>query len=231
MSATTAVLLLQQNELFRDLPPAALDKIAALARRRHFSAGEIIFLQGDPGDSLYGVVSGSVRITAGGADGKHIQLNAFAAGECFGEIALLDGDPRSGTATAESDTELIVIERSPLLVLLDNEPQLSRHLITVLCRRLRQTARLAEDAVLQGVPARLAKRLLELGTGSADQDEAGFQVKVTQGQLAQSLGTSRQIVNRYLQEWSRQGIVESSRGCVRIRDIEALRTAGQADGD
>ncbi|MGI9331320.1 MAG: Crp/Fnr family transcriptional regulator [Gammaproteobacteria bacterium] len=228
MSANTARLLLQQNELFHDLPPTALDKITALAHRRHFADGEIIFLKGDPGDSLYGVIAGGIRITSGGADGKQVQLNAFEPGECFGEIALLDGDPRTGTATAEGDTELMVIQRAPLFALLDKEPQLGRHLIALLCQRLRQTARLAEEAILGDVPARLARHLLDLAGYREGNAHEAVEIKVTQANLAQALGTSRQYVNQHLQEWSRQGFLTISRGRIHLRDLAALEAASRA---
>jgi len=134
-------------------------------------------MRGDPGDSLYAVVTGRVRISASGPGGKEVFLNIMEAGDAFGEIALLDGSPRTATATAMARTELMIVQRGPFFALLRTEPQLAAHLIQLLCRRVRWTAEMMEDSALLSVPARLAKRLLSLarlhGTAHTDWNEVG----------------------------------------------------------
>ena len=107
--------MLQRSPLFRGLQPQALERIAELAVQRGYRSGEIIFSQGDPGDALYGVVTGKVRISAGAADGREIFLNILEAGDTFGEIALLDGGIRTASAVTMAPSELVSIRRDHFL--------------------------------------------------------------------------------------------------------------------
>ena len=119
-------------------------------------------MRGDPGDSLCGVVSGRVRISASRAGGREVFLNIMGPGDAFGEVGLMDGKPGTASATALAPTELIIIRRERFLELLRGEPTLAMHLIQLLCERVRWTAQLTEDSALLGVPARIATRLLSL---------------------------------------------------------------------
>ena len=161
--ALAASTILERNRLFRGLSPQTIQQIASLSVRRPYPMGAIIFSQGDPGDALYGVVTGKVRISASAPDGKEMFLNIMEPGDTFGEIALLDGNPRTATASATAPAELLVIMRDPFLTLLQREQGLSIHLLRLLCQRIRWTSGLAEESALLGVPARLARRLLSLG--------------------------------------------------------------------
>jgi CRP/FNR family transcriptional regulator, cyclic AMP receptor protein len=188
-----------------------------------YDEGTVIFMRGDPGDSLCGVVSGRVRISASRPGGKEVFLNILSPGDSFGEIALLDGKSRTATATAIVRTELSVIQRDPFLDVLDSEPQLARHLIKLLCARVRWTAQLTEDSALLGVPARLAKQLLNLTDLHGRVTPGGIKLALSQEDLAQFLGVSRQIVNQHLRTWKASGWLESGRGSVTVRDIRSLQ--------
>src|SRR5579862_7594219 len=142
--ALAANVILERNRLFRGLSPATIQQIAALSTRRPFAEGSIVFSQGDPGDALYGVVTGRVRISASAPDGKEMFLNIMEPGDTFGEIALLDGNARTATASATALSELLIIARDPFLGLLQREPTLSVHLLRLLCQRIRWTSGLAE---------------------------------------------------------------------------------------
>lgn len=214
-----ANLIVERNSLFRGLPRETRVRIAALAVRRGYEEGTVIFMRGDPGDSLCGVATGRVRISASGPGGKEVFLNIMEPGDAFGEIALLDGSPRTATATAMAPTELIVIPRDAFSALLQSQPQLAAHLIQLLCRRVRWTAELMEDTALLSVPARLAKRLLSLASAPGH----GAKVALSQEELAQFLGLSRQIVNQHLQAWRAQGWLALGRGSITVVDAEALR--------
>jgi CRP/FNR family transcriptional regulator, cyclic AMP receptor protein len=220
ISAKTVV---ERDSLFRGLPKATLARIAALGLRRVYEKGALVFMRGDPGDSLCGVVSGRVRISASVPGGKEIFLNIIDPGDCFGEIALLDGQPRTATATAMVRTELIVFRRDQFLALLSTEPQLAAHLIRLLCRRVRWTAQLMEDSALLSVPARIAKRLLSLAR-LQDADSPGEAIKLTlsQEELAQFLSVSRQVVNQHLQVLKAKGWIRSGRGHVTLCNAQAL---------
>jgi CRP/FNR family cyclic AMP-dependent transcriptional regulator len=226
----TARAVLRSNRLLRDLPDGALDLLAALAIRRSVGRGARIFAEGDPGDSLLGIVAGQVRISASTPDGREIFLNILEPGDSLGEIAVLDGEPRTATADALTDVELFVIRRPDLLVLISQEPRLAMHLIALLCRRLRWTSELIEEAAFLPAGARLASRLLKLGAEHGRPAGGGITLHISQAELAAFLNVSRQVVNQQLQAWRRQGWVALGRGRVVILDPEGLRSAARGGG-
>jgi CRP/FNR family transcriptional regulator, cyclic AMP receptor protein len=226
--AITAKTVVERDSLFRGLPKTTLARIAALGSRRVYEEGAIVFMRGDPGESLCGVVSGRVRISSSLPTGKEVFLNIMEPGDSFGEIALLDGQPRTATATAMARTELIIFNREPFLALLSTEPQLATHLIGLLCRRVRWTAQLMEDSALLSVPARMAKRLLSLAHLNGSRTPAGTKLALSQEELAQFLGVSRQIVNQYLQVWKAHGWLVSGRGHLTICSASSLEALVRA---
>ena len=225
--ALTAKTVIARDSLFRGLAGAIHERIAALAMRRTYEEGTMIFMRGDRGDSLCGVVSGRVRISVSRPGGKEVFLNILAPGETFREIALLDGEPRTATATAMERTELFLIPREPFLRLLGSEPQLAAHLIQLLCRRVRWTAQLTEDSALLTVPARVARRLLSLARLHGRQTVSGTRLNISQEELAQFLGVSRQIVNQHFQGWKAKGWILPGRGNVTIANVPALERLGR----
>jgi CRP-like cAMP-binding protein len=221
LSVTT---VLQRNYLFRGLTPSALARLASLASRRSYAKGAVIFAQGERGDALFGVVAGRVRISASGAAGQEVFLNIMEPGDTFGEIAVMDGLPRTAGATALDDTTLLIIKRSDFLQLLEREPQLAIHLLKLLCERLRWTSELVEESAFLAGPARLAKRLLILASLHGRAAGVGrLELRISQAELARFLGISRQIVNQHLSEWRRNQWVELGRSKIVIRNAEALR--------
>ena len=229
--ALAANIILERNRLFRGLSAATIAQIAALSVRRSYPEGSIVFSQGDPGDALYGVVTGKVRISASASDGKEVFLNIMEPGDTFGEIALLDGNPRTATASATAPAELIMIMREPFLGLLQREPTLSVHLLRLLCQRIRWTSGMAEDSALLAVPARLARRLLSLGKLHGHQTAQGLHLAISQEEVARFLGISRQVVNQYLQTWKANGWVELGRAKLIILDPQSMqRTAESSEG-
>lgn len=214
--------MIERNRLFRGLSPQTIERIAALAIRRTYEEGAVVFMLGDPGDSLCGVVSGRVRISASRAAGREVFLNIMEPGDAFGEIALLDGKPRTASATALTRTELILIRRERFAELLAGEPSLALHLIQLLCERVRWTAQLTEDSALLGVPARIAKRLLSLARLNGNEPVDGARLTISQEELAQFLGLSRQVINQHLQGWKQAGWITSGRGSITLADIRAV---------
>jgi CRP-like cAMP-binding protein len=227
MTTLAGKIMLQRSPLFRGLASAALERIAALAVQRAYRVGEIIFAQGDAGDALYGVVTGKVRISAGAPDGREIFLNIMEAGDTFGEIALLDGGPRTASASAMIASELVSIRREHFLGALEREPRLALELLRLCGERLRWTSGQVEDAALLDASARLAKRLVSLGKFHGERTAEGVKVQISQEELASFLGVSRQVVNQYLQDWKGQGWVELGRGAVTVRDEKALTGLAQ----
>jgi CRP/FNR family cyclic AMP-dependent transcriptional regulator len=227
MTTLAGKIMLQRSPLFRGLSPEALERVAALAMQRVFRNGEIVFAQGDPGDALYAVVSGRIRISAGAADGREIFLNIMEPGDTFGEIALLDGGARTASATATAATELVSIRRDHFVALLAREPGVALELLRLCGQRLRWTSGLVEDAALLDAPARLAKRLLSLAEIHGKRTGNIVRLQISQEDLASFLGVSRQVVNQYLQTWKSRGWVELGRGAVTVRDEGAIRIAAQ----
>jgi CRP-like cAMP-binding protein len=152
-------------------------------------------------------------------------LNIMEPGDTFGEIAVMDGLPRTAGATALDHTTLIVIKRQDFLQLLEREPRLAIHLLKLLCERLRWTSELVEESAFLAGPARLAKRLLILASlhGRAASIGGALELRISQAELARFLGISRQIVNQHLSEWRKHGWVDLGRSQIVIRNAEALR--------
>jgi CRP-like cAMP-binding protein len=227
MTTLAGRMMLQRSPLFRGLAPATFERIAALATQRGYRRDEIVFSHGDPGDALHAVVTGRIRISTGTAAGREIFLNIMEPGDTFGEIALLDGGPRTATATAIAATELISIRRGPLFELLEREPKAALELLRLAGERLRWTSGLLEDAALLDAPARLAKRLLSLVELHGEDGRDGRAIRISQEELASFLGVSRQSVNEQLQDWKASGWVGLGRGTVILLDRAALRRVAQ----
>lgn len=227
MTTLAGKIMLQRSPLFRGLSPEAVERIAGLATQRSFRNGEMVFAQGDPGDALYAVVTGRVRISAGAADGREIFLNIMEPGDTFGEIALLDGGARTASATATAGSELVSIRRDHFFSLLEREPRVALELLRLCGERLRWTSGLVEDAALLDASARLAKRLLSLCQLHGQRTGNGITLRISQEDLANFLGVSRQVVNQYLQTWKSRAWVDLGRGSITVRDERAIRNAAQ----
>ena len=225
MGAIDKQTLLTTHYLFRDLDPAVVERIAALGVTRGLDAGEVLFQKGDSGDALYGVLSGRIRISTNTPGGKELIFAIMDPGEVFGEIALLDGKARTADASAIGPSKLFMIHRRDFLVFLEREPRLAIHLLQLVCGRLRQTDELVEDAAFLALPARLAKRLLSLAECHGEPDPRGVRVelRISQNELGQLTGTSRESINKHLRRWRKKGWVALGRNRVMIRNCEALQ--------
>jgi CRP/FNR family transcriptional regulator, cyclic AMP receptor protein len=173
---------------------------------------------------MMAVLRGTVKISSLSVAGKEIVLNIIAAGEIFGEIALLDGEDRTADATAMTDCELLVVDRRDFLPLLENNPELSGMLLRVLCQRLRQTSAQVEDVIFRHLESRIAKSLLHLArsVGEHGADGRALGIRLSQQELGNIVGSSRESVNRQLQLWHKAGLVELAKGSIVIRDQTAL---------
>jgi CRP-like cAMP-binding protein len=198
------------------------DALLKQAVTRRFQADDVIFRKDDPGTGLYGVVSGRVVVVADSAKGKELILNVFGPGEYFGEIALLDGEGRTATAIARESSELLFLDRRHFMPFLARNPDVTTHIIRLLCRRLRRTNDLMEDSIFLPVSLRLAKQLQALVDVYGLQAEAEPTFPVSQAELGRMLGVSREIVARQLAVWRRAGLVEMQRGRITLRDRAAL---------
>jgi CRP/FNR family cyclic AMP-dependent transcriptional regulator len=219
--------LLARHHLLGSLEPVEAREVRRLAQTRRVRAEQTIFRRGDPGDGLYGVLSGRVVVTAESAAGKEIILNMFGPGEFFGEIALLDGKGRSASAVAKEPSELVFLSRRLFLLLIERRPHVAIHMIALLCEKLRRTTELVEDSMFLNVASRLAKRLGGLAQqyGRPAEAPGATLLAISQGELAQTLGVSREIVSRQLAAWRDAGLIGLGRGRIVIRDPAALEAA------
>ena len=215
-----SVALLRNHALFGTLPRATLERFSAHFTKRKAKRGTTIFRKGDAGTELIAVLSGSVRISAPGEDGREAVLNHIREGEIFGEIALLDGQPRSADAVAASDCEIMVVDRREFIELVRKQPEFAFKLIETLCARLRRTSEQVEDLMFLDLPMRLAKALLRL----ADEVEGSWprKVAVTQRELSQLIGMSRESTNKQLRHWAQAGLIKIARGHIVIPSPDAL---------
>jgi CRP/FNR family transcriptional regulator, cyclic AMP receptor protein len=210
--------LLDRCVLFKALPEQEKDDLSAHAQLRTFAVNQPIFHVGEPGNSMMGVMVGAVRISLPTRKGKEVILADLAAGELFGEIALLDGKPRSASATALTRCELLVLERRDVLPFLEHSPAACLNLMQLLCRRIRRSdERMAEIAFFD-LPARLARALLRYPA----QTQGPAKLSLSQRELAEMSGASRENVNRCLREWQRRGILQLKNRWTIILKPEAL---------
>lgn len=235
-SMTTAALdlkrdLLQGHFLFREFTPAELDELLAYARIERFRAHATVLLKGSPGTGMMAVIKGQIRISGLGADGREVIFSTLGPGDIFGEVALLDGGERSADATAVTDSEVLVIERRNFLPFLERHPPVATKLLIALCAKLRRTTEQVEDLALLDLPARLAKRLLSLARAHGRQTEQGLLIgtRLSQGELAKSLATSRESVNKQLARWQRDGILRVIDGTITLIDRGALQAVLEQD--
>jgi CRP/FNR family cyclic AMP-dependent transcriptional regulator len=202
-----------------------LDRMLAMASERSVRRGQTIFLKGDPGSSMMAVLKGSVRISTGSSDGKEITLNIMRAGEVFGEIALLDGRPRSADASAIEDCDLLVIERRLFLPYLLANQDLMLRMLAVLCQRLRQTSEALGEMVMLDLPGRLARLLMRLADDHGSTTPAGLRIefKLSQRDIGTRVASSRESVNKQLQAWRDAGLITLDHGYITLREPERLR--------
>jgi CRP/FNR family cyclic AMP-dependent transcriptional regulator len=221
--------LLARHLLFRGLDPTVLDDILALSVTRRLADGEVLFLRGEAGTGLYGVLAGSVKITVSSATGKELMLGVMGPGEVFGEIALLDGGTRTANAIALGAATVLVVPHRQFRAFLVKRPELCVYFLDILCERLRSTNARLEDVAFLGLPARLAKVLLNLAAGQGPGKDGGITLRsrVSQQALGQLVGSSRESVNKQLQVWRKAGWLDVEKGRITIRQAAHLEKAAR----
>lgn len=201
---------LDRTVLFGGLDKVDLRRLAGIARETTLRVGDALFDQGDESDALYIVVSGIVRIYLTADDSREATINLLEEGEVIGEMALLDGLPRSAGAAALTEARLIFIPRDPFMELLDSTPRLARQIILMLCERLRAANTQVDQAIFHDLRYRLLGLLKQLAMihGRIESDVAIVDMELTQGTLAQMLGSSREAVNKQLRALAKEGKIK-----------------------
>jgi len=214
--------VLRKHPIFADLEPEALDQLCRYARHTTVKRGATIAIKGDPGDSLFAVVSGTVKISLSSPDGRNAILNLIGPGEIFGEMAVLDGEPRSADVTAHTNCELYVIDRRDFLPFVRSHSAVAMRFIELLCARLRRTSQQVEQVTLRNLPGRLAGALVGL-TEERKFDSGSGTLAITQQEIAEMVGMTRESINKQLRVWAARNWVRLEHGAIVVLDAEALR--------
>lgn len=226
--------MIEDQDLFKNLAPETLDVLRKQLRTRKLTKGELLFSPGDDSDSIYIIGKGRIRIWTVSAAGAEITLNVLSPGAVFGEIGLLDGSERTAGASALDAVELSAIQRGTFDASLDRDPQLARNVIAFLCERLRWVSARMEDSALRTAPERLARMLVHLVADHGVETDNGIQVSInlTQSELARWTQMSRENLNKILNRWSDEGLLEQARGKITVHDadrIEEIAEFGEED--
>jgi CRP/FNR family cyclic AMP-dependent transcriptional regulator len=223
--------LLQQIPLFTDLPKDQLTSLAKMLERRTYRKGQVILRQGEPGESLFVIVSGQVRIYTLSTEGHEVSVSICDPGDFFGEMALLSGQPRSANVEAMQRTEVLVLYRPAFRQYLLSNPQTAVRLIEVLSERLRRTNESVEELASLSVPQRIARRLMDLAERYGVEQESGvlIDLDLSQEAMASLTGTTRESANRALSQLRDKGIVQIDRVRILItrpQELEKLAAGG-----
>lgn len=215
---------LTQVPLFDGLDDAQQSSLASKMGHTTLRRGETLFDEGDLGDRLYIVTEGKVKLGHTSNDGRESLLAVIGPGEIIGELTLFDPGPRSTTATAVSPATLLYLDHSDLMETLDANPHLAKHMLRALAQRLRRTNESLSDLVFSDVPGRVAKALLDLADRFGNPTDKGVHVPhdLTQEELAQLVGASRETVNKSLADFVSRGWIRLEGRAVMLLDIDRL---------
>lgn len=217
--------IVRSSPLFAALDDDGKQAVLSSMTQEDFHRGSIVFREGDPGDRLFIIASGKIKVGHASVDGRENLLAVLGPGETLGELALFDPAPRNASATAVSETTLYSLSQQDLYRVLAQRPEVARHLLASLARRLRKTNDSLGDLVFADVPGRVAKNLLDLAQRFGRQTDDGVMVAhgLTQEELAQLVGASRETVNKALADFASRGWIRLEARAVLLLDIERLR--------
>jgi CRP/FNR family cyclic AMP-dependent transcriptional regulator len=218
---------LKDVPVFREVDPATLAELARLARSKICRPHEVVVRQGDQGDCVFVINSGFLKVCVAGPSGSISTLCVVGPGEIFGELSLLDGGPRSATVTAVTRAELVTLDRAPFLELVASRPRVGIAIMEVLARRVRRLSERSDDLTGLRVGSRLAKQLLMLAESHSHQlgpARLRLGVKLSQRELGELVGATRESVNKNLSALRDGGVVADEGGYVVITNLELLRS-------
>lgn len=220
---------LKRNPLFEDLPDEDFNQMIASATPHVFKTRQRLFNQGDPGGSLLIILSGRVKISVVSQSGKDCILSFMGPGEIIGEMTLLDGGPRTACVEALEATRCLEVARRNFLPLMKRNPDTAIRIIDLLCKRLRATSQMVEDAAVLGAAPRLARTLLRLADKHGKKGPEGVRIDLplSQSALGASAGLLRESVNRQLRMWEEEGVIARDEGNIVIVQQEVLREVAE----
>jgi CRP-like cAMP-binding protein len=228
--ANSKLAVLRKHPIFCDLDAEAFDQLCRYAKHTTLKRGAAIFSKGDPGNSMIAVITGTVKISVSSAEGRSAILNLIGPGEIFGEMSVLDGQARSADATANTSCELFVIDRREFLPFVRSQPALAMKFIELLCTRLRWTSDQVEQVILQNLPGRLASALIRL-TEKHKLSPAGRTIAVTQQEISEMVGMTRESINKQLRVWAARKWVRLEHGAIVVLDTEPLQALVEAGSE
>jgi len=222
-------LIIRKAPLFSALDDDASHALRASMVALKLNKGQVLFKEGQEGDRLYVVVHGKIKLGTTSADGRENLLSILGPGEMFGELSLFDPEPRTSTATAVTDARLVSLAHDAVMGLVTSSPQTSLELLRRLAQRLRKSNEVLADLVFADVPGRVAKAIMDLGERFGVQKEDGLHVNhdLTQEELAQLVGASRETVNKALADFAARGWVKLEPRAVLVTDVERVTKRGR----
>src|SRR6266571_1388347 len=225
MQTESEAVYLKQVPLFAGLEDEDIRELMSVAKRRTFRSGEVIFHREDPGQVLYVIKEGKVKISLISPDGQEISLVVFGKGEYFGEFALIDGLPRSADAIALEKVECYTLQRSDFQKAIMKNPQIAIQVMEVLSKRLRIADQMIEDLIFLDVYGRVAKKLLELADahGAKVEDGIRIDVRLTQQELASMVGASRESVNKVMGYFTEKNFLSTDKHRITLHRMAELR--------
>ena len=217
-------LIIRQAPLFSALDDEASHELRSSMVTLKLNKGQVLFKEGQEGDRLYVIVHGKIKLGTTSSDGRENLLSILGPGEMFGELSLFDPEPRTSTATAVTDARLVSLAHDAVIGLVTTNPQTSLELLRRLAQRLRKSNEILADLVFADVPGRVAKAIMDLGERFGVQKDDGLHVNhdLTQEELAQLVGASRETVNKALADFAARGWVKLEPRAVLITDTERL---------
>lgn len=225
MTLQTRQGFLQRTPLFQHLDAEEIARVAGICTEKRIERGRAVFHEADPGGSLYVIVAGSIKILITAEDGREHILGILGQGDYFGELSLIDREPRSATAIALDTTQMLTIERADFVRLLRESPGISLHIMEELTQRLRRTDKHVETLAFLKAPGRVAKVLLELVEGEygASDDVIELPGRMTRQELGDMVGLSRETLTRILMSFQKDGLIKIERSRIQITDPKRLR--------
>jgi len=217
-------LIIRQAPLFSALDDDDATSLRESMATEKLSRGKILFREGQEGDRLYVVVEGKIKLGTTSSDGRENLLSILGPGEMFGELSLFDPQPRTSTATAVTDARLVSLAHEAVIGLVTTHPQTSLELLRRLAQRLRKSNDILADLVFADVPGRVAKAIMDLGERFGTLKDDGLHVNhdLTQEELAQLVGASRETVNKSLADFAARGWVKLEPRAVLVTDVERI---------
>ena len=221
--------VVRKAPLFTALDDASAATLRASMKEVKVSKGNTLFKEGDAGDRLFVVVDGKLKLGTSSGDGRENLLSILGPGDMFGELSLFDPGPRTATATAVTDSKLLSLANDQVIGWVTAHPEVSLHLLGRLAQRLRRTNEVLADLVFADVPGRVAKAIMDLGEKFGVKKDDGLHVNhdLTQEELAQLVGASRETVNKALADFSARGWVRLEPRAVVVLDSERLSPRGR----